>query len=208
MSSRYMSVTGCVKPGTCIIFDVNASFWCQHDNSNDARSIQGTTHSSLEVLKCLTEKLLLQSCCVLQDMLPSVIRGPVRLIVSYPEDQQQHRPYELSQERQARCQKLCPSMFGCRGHSAACASHLDDGAAAKVGGKEVNMQGGRHEHYTQLRVLGQHIPQDDEQKVCKAVPLMDLINDHLRAHSRPLWMLCIVTDWRPGQPQALQRHPC
>ena len=63
------------------------------------------------MLKRLTERVSLQSCCVLQDKLSLVSRGPVRLIVSYPEDQQQHRPYELSQERQDRCQKLFPSLL-------------------------------------------------------------------------------------------------
>ena len=59
-------------------------------------------------------------------------------------------------------------------------AHLDDRALAKVGREEVDVEGGRHEHHTQLRVLRQDVPQDDQQKVSKAVPLVDLIHHHLR----------------------------
>ena len=67
--------------------------------------------------------------------------------------------------------------------------HLDDGAAAKVGGEEVDVQRGAHEHDAQVGVRRQQVAQQDQQEVREAVPLVDLFH-----RTRVSWlMLCSMS---------------
>ena len=51
---------------------------------------------------------------------------------------------------------------------------LDDWAAAEIVCKQVNVQGGAHEHDTQVGHAGQHHAQQDQHEIRKLVPLMHL----------------------------------
>ena len=53
-------------------------------------------------------------------------------------------------------------------------ARLDDGAAAKVGREELDVERCAHQHDAQVRVCWQQVPQQDQQEVREAVPLMDL----------------------------------